>query len=320
MESMVKKTVLITGGAGFIGGHLVELLIKKNFRVIVIDIQKRSHTYFFLHSLDKKSTYRIVDITEKKHVDTFFTAIHPNYVIHLAAQPTVEFAYDHPLKAFETNIMGTVNILEACRKNKKIEGIIVASSDKAYGKTKNTCTEESPLKGDHPYEVSKSCGDLIAQTYFKTYNMPIIITRFGNVYGEGDIHFDRIIPGICKSVVTGKTFIIRSDGTYMRDYVHVKDVAEGYYFLMKHTHKIKGEAFNLSSNDSYSVINLVKQAERILGKKIPYRIENSAINEIPYQHLNATKINNLGWKPTHSLQTTLPFILRWYKTFLNSSL
>lgn len=310
-----KETVLVTGGAGFIGGHIVELLLKKAYRVIVIDIQKPCKSYFFLNHLDKNVDYRIVDIRSKKQVNQLFNLIHPTYIIHLAAQPIVQAAYDNPYGVFDTNIMGTVNILEACRKNKKIKRILVASSDKAYGKTKKTYTENSPLQGDHPYDVSKSCEDLIAQTYFKTYGLPVVVTRFGNVYGEGDMHFDRIVPGICQSVLLGKPLQIRSDGTYVRDYIYVKDVAIGYVKLMVNKKNISGEAYNFSSDDTCSVVELIKKARKALNKNIEYDIRNTAKNEIPYQHLDDAKIRTLlDWKATHSFERILSKIFDWYRT------
>ncbi|MFH0749614.1 MAG: NAD-dependent epimerase/dehydratase family protein [Candidatus Gottesmanbacteria bacterium] len=309
---MVKQTVVVTGGAGFIGGHLVELLLQKKYKVIVIDIQKRCKSYFFLNKLDKKVVYKRVDIRKQKQVERFFGSVHPAYVIHLAAQPIVQDAYDRPYDVFDTNIMGTVNILEACRRDKKIKRILVASSDKAYGKTKKTYTESSPLQGDHPYDVSKSCEDLIAYTYFKTYNLPVVITRFGNVYGEGDVHFDRLVPGICESLITKKPFQIRSDGTYVRDYIYVNDVAAGYMTLLATKRDIEGEAFNFSSDDTYSVLKLIKQAELSLHVKIPYEIKNTAKNEIPYQHLNDTKIRLLGWRGRMKFDKVFPKIFTWY--------
>ncbi len=308
-----KGHVIVTGGAGFIGGHLVELLLKQNYRVIVVDIQKPGKTYFFLRQLDKKVDYRCIDITHPKSIDTLFTSIHPQCVIHLAALPIVEEAYKNPRKAFQTNIMGTVNILEACRRERSIKGIIVASSDKAYGKTKEAYTEDSPLQGDHPYDVSKSCEDLIAQTYYKTYGLPIVITRFGNVYGEGDMHFDRIVPGICKAVATGKTLVVRSDGSYVRDYIYVKDVVNGYMFLMNMIESCKREAYNFSSDDTMSVLNLIKKAEEVLTTKVKYKILNIAKNEIPYQHLNDDKIRKLGWSSKYNLENSLPVVLKWYR-------
>lgn len=314
---MVRRsaTVLVSGGAGFIGSHVVELLLKKNYHVIVVDTQKPNKSYFFLNNLDKKVDYQCLDITHQKDIHTLFTSQRPHYIIHLAALSTVEEAYKNPRRAFQTNIMGTVNILEACRSVSDIKRILVASSDKAYGKTKKIYTETSPLKGDHPYDVSKSSEDLIAQTYYKTYGLPVIVTRFGNVYGEGDLHFDRIIPGICKAVITGRPLVIRSDGTYVRDYVYVKDVAFGYIFLIEKSEELKGEAFNFSSNDTRSVLELVRNAQHILKIKIPYNIFNTAINEIPYQHLDDSKIRKLGWRSVYSLEKILPKTLHWYRNY-----
>ena len=312
MESLV-----VTGGAGFIGAHVVEELLGKKFRIIVADIQKPGRSYFFLNGLHRKTKYHVVDITKQRHVSALFAAVRPTYVIHLAALSVVGEAYDDPLAAFKTNIMGTVQILEACRKTPGMKGILVASSDKAYGKTNKPYTERFPLKGDHPYDVSKSCEDLIAQTYAKTYGLPIVITRFGNVYGEGDLHFDRIVPGICKSLVTGIPLDIRSDGTFVRDYIYVKDVARAYAFLLAHMENISGEAFNVASQTTCSVLELVRKTKRSLQKPIAYTIRNTAVNEIPYQHLNDAKIRALGWKPKYSFETSIRKTYRWYHSFLS---
>lgn len=318
MENMeIKgKSILVTGGAGFIGGHLVEKLINLKARVFVIDIEIGSKSYFKQNKLGKKCKFSFVDIRNKKAVEAFFDKNKIDYIFHLAAEPIVELAFDNPHSTLDTNIMGTVNILEQVRKNKKIKGIIIASSDKAYGKTNKEYTESSPLKGDHPYDVSKSAADLISQTYYKTYNCPVVITRFGNVYGEGDLHINRIIPGICQAVAKNKTLFIRSDGTYVRDYLYVKDVVDGYIFLLKHIGKITGEAFNFSSKDTLSVLKLIKKCEEILGIKIDYKIQNIAKNEIPYQHLNDVKIRKLGWKNKHNLNDSLINVLDWYRNLL----
>jgi CDP-glucose 4,6-dehydratase len=321
MENMVNDMVIVTGGAGFIGSHIVDLLLRHRYGVTVIDIQKKRTSRFFFNHLDAKTDYRIVDIRRKKQVDTLFSALHPAYVIHLAALPIVQDAYGNPGDAFETNIMGTVNVLEACRKYPKIKKIIVASSDKAYGKTKKSYTEKSPLQGDHPYDVSKSCEDLIAQTYFKTYGLPVIITRFGNVYGEGDFHFDRIIPGICRSIITEKPLDIRSNGKYVRDYIYVTDVADGYIRLMKTKRNIEGEAFNFGSKETLAVVDVIKTVEKALKRKIPYKILNTAKNEIPFQSLDYSKIRKLiGWQPKKSIATTIRNILEWYNIHCRSSL
>src|SRR6185369_15769663 len=207
----IKKTkILVTGGTGFIGSHLVEALVLKGAKVVVVDIVCKKSSYFVRQKLQKKVTLKLVDISQKEKINKLFQSFKPEYVFHLAAEAIVNNSYNDPFKTFQTNIMGTVSILEAAKATKSIKGVIVASSDKAYGKTTKAYTEESPLHGDHPYDVSKSCTDLIAQTYYKTYKLPVVVTRFGNVYGEGDLNMNRIIPEICEAVVKNKTIHLRS--------------------------------------------------------------------------------------------------------------
>jgi len=308
------RNVLVTGGTGFIGGHLTGELVANGANVAVIDIVVHPKSTFALNNLKNKVLLELIDIKDREKVFGFFKRFSPDYIFHLAAEPIVQEAYIDPHKAFETNIMGTVNVLEAARNSKSVKGIIVASSDKAYGKTKKAYTEDSPLRADHPYDVSKSCADLISQAYFATYGLPVVVTRFGNVYGEGDLHFGRIIPDICLAILKNKVLKIRSDGTYIRDYLYVKDVVDGYLFLLKNINRIKGEAFNFSSSDTLSVINVVKKAEKILKVKIPYNILNTAKNEIPYQHLDDSKIRSMGWNHKYSFDKTFPQILEWHRS------
>lgn len=308
--------ILVTGGAGFIGSNLVEQLVGEGADVIVVDVRIHPLSIFALNGVKKKVVFEHVDIRDRRKILEMFKKYKPKYIVHLAAEPVVQESFKNPHKAFATNIMGTVNVLEAANNSDSVEGIIIASSDKAYGKTNKPYTEDFPLKGDHPYDVSKSCADLIAQTYFKTYDLPIVITRFGNVYGEGDFHFGRIIPDICEAIIKNRILRIRSDGTYVRDYLYVKDVANGYIFILSRLNKIIGEAFNFSSEDTLSVIDLVKKAQIILSKKIKHKILNNANNEIPYQHLDDSKAKKLGWSNKYSLDSTLPQILAWYKEML----
>lgn len=308
------KKILVTGGAGFIGSHLVEELVNQGAKVSVIDIKIDQKSLFFIHNLKKKVSFKFLDIRDELKVKKYLNTNSPEYIFHLAAEPIVEKAYDNPFNTFKTNIMGTINLLESVRHNKKIKGIIVASTDKAYGKTKSAYNESSPLKGDHPYDVSKSSMDLICQTYYKTYGLPVVITRFGNVYGEGDFNSSRIIPGVCDAVINNKTLKIRSNGKYIRDYLYVKDVVDGYIFLLKKFEKIKGEAFNFSSKDTFSVIKLIKKAEVVLNTNIKFVIQDTAKNEIPYQHLNDNKIRKLGWKNNYNLENALVKILEWTRS------
>ncbi len=314
MERLKGSKVLVTGGAGFIGSYIVKELLHKGCRVSVIDIITHKASVFVLDHLQDLVDYINLDIRDKENTIRYIKDGNFNWIFHLAAEPIVEKSYEDPMSTLETNIMGAVHVLEAARALKSLHGIIVASSDKAYGKSKHTSyTEETALQGDHPYDVSKSCEDLIAQAYSKTYHLPVVITRFGNVYGGGDVHKDRIIPGICLACIQKKKLEIRSDGTYVRDYIYVEDVANAYMFLLENMTKVVGQAFNISSVDNFSVVDLVYRAGEILGRNIEYEILNTAKNEIPYQHLACTKIRKMGWKPRHSLKTSLENTLSWYE-------
>lgn len=310
--------VLVTGGCGFIGGHLVQRLVMMGAKVMVWDIVLDPRSQFYQNELKKNVELVFVDIRNREKVLNNFKKNRPNFVIHLAAQPIVEDAYQNPFETFQTNVLGTVNVLDAIRPTTGIKAAIIASSDKAYGKSSKQYKEDFPLKGDHPYDVSKSCEDLIAQSYYKTYNLPIVITRFGNVYGQGDLHFGRIIPDICKSIVQKKILSLRSDGKSVRDYIYTDDVVDGYILLLKSIQQTTGEAYNFSSSDTLSVLELIKKAEQILKVSIPIEILNNTRNEIPYQHLNDSKIRKLGYFPKHNLNNSLKKVLPWYKELLKT--
>lgn len=305
------KRILVTGGSGFIGSHLVKGLLKYTDNIVVASERLDSNSYFVKSGLFKQTVFEPVDITLKREVDQLGEKYDFDFIFHLAAQTIVTVAHKNPQRTFESNIMGTVNILELARSH-KVKGTIVASSDKAYGKSKDEYTETTPLKGDHPYDVSKTATDLIAQTYFKTYGLPLVITRMGNVYGPGDSHTNRIFPGICISLATNSVLSLRSDGSYVRDYIYVDDVVNALIILMKKFETIRGEAFNISSDKSFSVIQLITAIEKQTKLKINYKVENTAKNEIPFQHLNTNKIKKLGWKCESSFKESVLKTLDWY--------
>jgi CDP-glucose 4,6-dehydratase len=322
MESMEinfkHKNVLVTGGAGFVGGHLVEELIKQDAYVIIVDILYDKKSYLYTQKLHRQSTLIRLDICNYKKLLAVVKKYKIEFIFHLAAQALVDDAHDNPKKTLENNIVSTINVLEVARVVSKIKGVIVASSDKAYGDLhKKKYSESNPLSGDHPYEVSKSATDLISTSYFKTYGTPVVITRFGNIYGEGDMNFSRIIPGIMKALVNGTQLAIRSNGRYVRDYLHVKDVVDGYMLLAHNIQKVKGEAFNFGSKDTLTVLQVISTIEKIVHKKIKYKILNIAKSEITYQSLNYSKVKKLlGWDPKRTIASSAKGIEAYYRTLL----
>ncbi|OGK21882.1 hypothetical protein A3C23_00860 [Candidatus Roizmanbacteria bacterium RIFCSPHIGHO2_02_FULL_37_13b] len=307
--------ILITGGTGFIGSHLAEELLKKDYKIIACDIRIHPLSYFANCPTLKKVKYASCDIRNFQRLSSLIKKIKPDFVYHLAAVSEVENAYDNPRIMFETNVQGTVNVLEATRSLQNIKGVVIASSDKAYGKQgKRKYREIDPLLSDHPYELSKTAADMISLGYYKTYGLPVTVTRFGNVYGEGDFHFSRLIPDILRSIIQNKTLKIRSDGKHVRDYIYIKDVVSGYIKLMENIDKTKGQAFNFGSKDTLSVIKVIKIVETKLNRKIKYKIINNANNEIPYQTLNFNKVKKIcGWQPQYTMTSQIKKIYEWYK-------
>lgn len=313
MERLKFKNTLVTGGAGFIGSHLVDELIKEKYKVVVVDNLSSGRK----ENLNKKAKFykidvrhpRILQIFKKEKIETIF---------HLAAKPLVEEVFENPFEALSTNIIGTANILECSRLKRDLKSIIIVSSDKAYGKSKKLpYTENTPLAGDHPYEISKGAADLVALSYFKTYNLPLTIARFSNTFGPRDYNFSRIIPGIFEAIIKNKILLIRSDGKMVREYTFVEDIVDGCIRLAQNINKTKGEAFNFGSKNIFSVLEVVKKVGEILDVKVRYKILNTAKNEIPKQYLDWTKAKKLlNWQPETSFNEGIKESFNWYKDFL----
>ncbi|HOW28880.1 MAG TPA: GDP-mannose 4,6-dehydratase, partial [Elusimicrobiota bacterium] len=275
------------------------------------------------HDINKITTIR-GSVEDYNLVERVLNEYEIDTIFHLAAQTIVGTANRSPLSTYETNIKGTWNLLEACRHVPCVKRILVASSDKAYGDHSGRSYDENmPLQGRHPYDVSKSCADLIASCYARSYDLPVAITRCGNLYGGGDLNFNRIVPGTIRSALLGERPIIRSDGKFIRDYFYVEDAVEAYLLLAENLEKkgLQGQAFNFSNEKPLSVIQMADAILRLMNcRKLTLRILNNATNEIPRQALSAAKARSrLGWAPHYSLTEGLNKTIDWYRRFLSHS-
>ena len=329
MESMVDKNfwldrpVLVTGGTGLLGSWLVQRLAGTGADItcLVRDWVPQSE----LVKSGLFSQVKVVrgDIRDIQVLDRILSEYEIDTVFHLAAQTIVTIANRNPLLTLESNIAGTWNLLEACRRNTKVKQIVVASSDKAYGDQKDLPYDENtPLQGQHPYDVSKSCADLISHMYAKSFEIPVCITRCGNFYGGGDLNWNRIIPGTVRSVLRGQAPIIRSDGKFIRDYFYVEDGANAYMVLaqqMAGKPELKGEAFNFSNELQVSVLDLVEKILKLMKSDLQPVVLNEASNEIRHQYLSAAKARKkLDWKPLFTLDEGLDKTIEWYQEFFRT--
>lgn len=316
-EFWKNKTILVTGAAGFKGSHLVEQLSKTEARIISLVREFDPKSYFETKQLGKKSVVVIGDLKDPIKMLDILSQFEVTTIFHLGAQPIVTTALINPSETLNSNVLGTVNILEAARLYGKISEIVMVSSDKAYGPTERVpYTEDERLQGRAPYDVSKSCADLIAQMYSKVYHLPIVITRCANVFGPGDLNFNRIVPGIMEAVIKNKTWIIRSDGKMIREYIYVKDSIDAYISLAENINKTKGHAFNIASHNVMSVLEMMNRISKILKMPVKHKILNIAKTEIPKQCLDGNKIKQMiGWEPKTSFEQA---ILETYEGYLES--
>jgi CDP-glucose 4,6-dehydratase len=321
----VDRPVFVTGATGLVGGWLVKRLLSAGADVVCLirDWVPQSELNQS-HLLEKVKVVR-GDVRDQALLERTLGEYDICTVIHLAAQTIVTIANRNPISTFESNISGTWALLEACRRSPKVAQIIVASSDKAYG-DQNILPyqEDTPLQGQHPYDVSKSCADLIAHSYAVTYGTPVSITRCGNFYGGGDLNWNRIIPGTIRSVLRGSAPIIRSDGSLQRDYFFVEDGAAAYMLLVEKladNPTLRGEAFNFSNETPITVLELVDVILRKMnfnGKPI---IQDEVTNEIALQYLDSEKARRiLGWKPLYTLDQGLDLTIEWYKKLLRGTI
>jgi CDP-glucose 4,6-dehydratase len=318
------KNVFITGGTGLLGPWLIKELLEQSTNVFALVRDNVPSSMFFLESLDKKINLISGDLLDRDLLFRILNEFDINTVFHLGAQAIVGMANRSPISTFRSNIEGTWNLLEACRLSPWVKKIVVASSDKAYGThEKLPYNEDAALKGQHPYDVSKSCADLLAQSYFHTYGLPVCVTRCGNFFGGGDLHFNRIIPGTIKSILENQSPIIRSNGLFVRDYIYVKDVVDAYLTLAQKMddQKIVGQAFNFSTDQPFTVLQIVDLILQLMGNKdLKPKVLNQANNEIPAQHLSSFKAKKmLGWQSRYGVERGLAQTIDWYKKSFKSN-
>ena len=314
------KNVFITGCTGFLGAWLTKALVERGANVVGLVRDNVPRANFIKLGLDKQITAVRGNVEDYLLLERAINEYEIDTVFHLAAQTIVTIANRNPLGTYETNIKGTWNILEACRRNPTVKRIIVASSDKAYGEHEVLpYKEEAALKGLHPYDVSKSCADLLAITYYSTYQSPVCVTRCGNFYGGGDLNFNRIVPGTIRSIIFNERPIIRSDGTLIRDYIFILDAVEAYILLAGKMveQSIFGQAFNFSNEIQLNVLDITRKILEVMGRKdLEPNVLNEVSGEIKHQYLSAEKAKKvLGWRPKYTLEAGLKETVNWYKDF-----
>jgi CDP-glucose 4,6-dehydratase len=317
------RPTLITGATGLVGAWTARRLValKADIVCLVRDWVPQSE----LVRSGLLEQVRVVrgDIRHQHLMERVLGEFEIDTVLHLAAQTIVGIANRNPVSTFESNIQGTWSLLEACRRSPLVKQIVLASSDKAYGHAdKLPYAETTPLRGEHPYDVSKACADLIARAYSVTYGLPVVITRCGNFYGGGDLNWNRVVPGTIRSVLRGSPPVIRSDGTFVRDYFYVEDGAAAYTLLAERLaadRSLAGEAFNFSNEIQLSVSEMVGKILKAMGSRLKPVIKNEATNEIHKQYLDASRASKvLGWSPMFTLDEGLDKTISWYRDFLKA--
>ena len=320
------RPVFVTGATGLVGGWLVRRLLAAGADVVCL-VRDWTPASLLLGD-EERGRVRMVfgDLCDQSLLERALGEYDIHSVFHLAAQAIVTVANRNPVSTFETNVRGTWCLLEAARRSPLVKQIVVASSDKAYGDQESLpYSEATPLAGRHPYDASKSCADLIAQSYATTYRLPVAITRCGNFFGGGDLNWNRIVPGTIRSVLRGQSPVVRSDGQFVRDYFYVEDGAAAYMKLaeqMATRPELVGEAFNFSNERQITVLELVSMVLSQMRSDLAPTVLNQTCHEIRRQYLSAEKAHRvLNWQPLYTLEEGLSRTIDWYRHhFLTSDL
>lgn len=319
------RSVLVTGATGLLGGWLIEALLARGASVVCLVRDGVPQSRFHTDGIDRRVITCQGDVTDQATLERVIGEHEVRSVFHLAAQTIVGIANRNPVSTFQSNILGTWAVLEACRRSPLVSEVVVASSDKAYGEQVDLpYREDAPLQGRSPYDVSKSCADLLAQSYAATWATPVVVTRCGNFFGGGDLNWNRLIPGTIRSLLAGEPPLVRSDGTFVRDYVYVEDGAEAYIRAaeaLAANRDLAGRAYNFSLERPLTVLQMVKLIIDATGVALEPVILNEATNEIPAQYLDSTRARQeLGWAPKVGLEEGLRCTVDWYRNHLEGRL
>lgn len=316
------RPVAVTGATGLLGAELTGQLVGLGANVVVLvrdDVPPTAATTW----LDQVSVVH-GDVRDQELLERVLGEYEVTTVMHLAAQTQVGVANRNAVSTFDTNVRGTWSVLEAVRRSPEVTAVVVASTDKAYGEQPVLpYTEDMPLLANHPYDVSKAAADMITQSYHHTFGVPVCITRCGNFFGPGDMNWNRIVPGIIRWLLEGKRPIIRSDGTWTRDYIYVVDGALAYLRTaeaLTADPSLAGLAFNFSTERPLSVLDLFDLIRTAVGSDLEPDVQGTASNEILHQYLSSARARDvLGWKPRYTVEEALAETVAWYRTHLGYS-
>lgn len=324
MSAWAGRTAFVTGATGLVGSCLTRRLLEEGARVVALVRDWDPQSDFIRSGTVNRCSVVSGRLEEAADLTRGIVEHEADTVFHLGAQAIVGTAYRSPLATYEANIRGTYNLLEACRVHQDlVRRVVIASSDKAYGEaTVLPYTEDMPAAGRHPYDVSKSCTDLLAMATARSYGLNLAIARCGNIYGRGDLNWSRVVPGTLRLALEGKPPVLRSDGTLTRDYVYLEDVATAYLDLAEACPRegVRGEAFNFGPERPLSVLEIVRATLAAVGRPdLEPVIQGGARGEIQDQYLSAEKAGRvLGWRPSFTLEQGLAETAAWYRDFLGA--
>jgi CDP-glucose 4,6-dehydratase len=315
------RPTFLTGATGLVGGWLLRRLLEAKADVVCLVRDWIPQSEAGRSGLLENVKIVRGDVRDQALLERVLGEFEIATVLHLAAQTIVTIANRNPVSTFESNVAGTWALLEAARRSPTVKQVVLASSDKAYGECDELpYTEDMPLRGRHPYDVSKSCADLVGQAYTATYGLPVAITRCGNFFGGGDLNWNRIVPGTIRSILRGERPVVRSDGRFVRDYFYVEDGAAAYMLLAERLARdpsLAGQAFNFSNEVPVSVLEVVDRIRSLMGSSLEPDVRNEAAHEIREQYLSAEKARKLfGWRPEFDLDAGLERTIGWYREFL----